>query len=109
FLVLADPLPAGLEPVQLDFRTAGRDAARRLGARKARGHSGGDLHPTYTEIRDREVRAYFDHLRPGVHEFRYLARAVTPGLFGAPRARAELMYHPEVSALTSGPSLRIEP
>jgi|GEM_PF-2535415 len=107
-LVLSDPLPAGLEPVQLDFRTSTLEAGRRLEARKRPGRSGFGLHASFTEVRDREVRAYFDHLSPGVHEFRYLARAVTPGLFGAPRARAELMYHPEVAAFTDGPTLRIE-
>ena len=78
-------------------------------ARKRPGKSGFGLRASFTEVRDREVRAYFDHLTPGVHEFRYLARAVTPGLFGAPRARAELMYHPEVAAFTDGPTLRIGP
>lgn len=109
FLVLADPLPAGLEPVQLEFRTSSQEAGRRMNstARSDRRESG--LRPSFTEVRDREVRAYFDQVSPGVHEYRYLARAVTPGQFGAPRARAELMYHPEVAAFTDGPTVTIAP
>jgi uncharacterized protein YfaS (alpha-2-macroglobulin family) len=59
------------------------------------------------ELRDREVRAYVTHVAPGVYEYRYLARAVTAGRFAAPRARVELMYHPEVSALSDGVPLDI--
>ncbi|HEX7880895.1 MAG TPA: hypothetical protein VF720_15900, partial [Candidatus Eisenbacteria bacterium] len=106
FVVMADPLPAGLEPVQLDFRISGEQAARELGRRRE-GRRAGGLYASWTEMRDREVRVYFDHVPPGVHDFQYLARAVTPGVFGATRARAELMYHPEVAAFTDGPVVRV--
>jgi uncharacterized protein YfaS (alpha-2-macroglobulin family) len=96
-----------LEPVHLGFVTSGRAAAEELldpGSYVA-GHA--PFPETFDEQRDREVRAYADHLEAGVFEYRYLARAVTPGRFAAPRARAELMYHPEVLALTDGPWLTI--
>jgi uncharacterized protein YfaS (alpha-2-macroglobulin family) len=108
FLVIADPLPAGLEAIQLDFLTSGASLGQRVSnAVTAPGHA--PLDPDYTEIRDREVRAFFGHVGAGVREYRYVARAVTPGRFAAPRARAELMYHPEVAAFTDGPYLMIRP
>lgn len=103
FLVVADPLPAGLEPVQLGFATTSNDAARRMSTAPAARPGGATLRDDWRELRDREVRAYADHVEPGVWEYRYLARAVTPGQFGAPRARAELMYRPEVVAFSDSP------
>jgi hypothetical protein len=109
YLVVADPLPAGLEPVHLGFLTTGRSLWHRLHGAE-RGQTDRARFPaSFDEQRDREVRAYADHVDPGVYEYKYLARAVTPGRFSAPPARAELMYHPEVVALTDGLLVEILP
>jgi hypothetical protein len=58
------------------------------------------------ERHDDRVELFATRLGAGEHEFSYLARATTPGRFGAAPARAEEMYAPEVYGLT--PSARIE-
>jgi hypothetical protein len=105
FLVLADPLPGGLEPVDLSFETTGRGLARRFQDDRSyedRPAGRRRLPVSHEEVRDREARFFADHVPAGVYEHRYLARAVTRGRFAAPQARLELMYHPEVTGLTEG-------
>lgn len=108
FLVLADPLPGGLEPVDLEFRTTSRQAVRAMTGNQAGIARHAGLPASYREQRDREVRVFADHVPAGVYEYVYLARAVTAGRFAAPAARAELMYHPEVIALTDGPWFEVQ-
>ena len=109
FLVVADPLPAGLEPVQLGFVTTAREAADRLLQTGVYEPGRQGLPTLHEEQRDREVRAFTGYVPAGVYEYRYIARAITPGRYAAPRARAELMYHPQVMALTDGPTIEVRP
>jgi hypothetical protein len=107
-VVVEDPLPAGLEPIDFALDTAAEsqtvqaqadpdDATRRrrdYGAfREATG-----LH---REEHDDEVLTFLPHLDPGLYHFRYLARATTPGDFVVPPTRAECMYSPDVRGRTA--------
>jgi uncharacterized protein YfaS (alpha-2-macroglobulin family) len=49
----------------------------------------------HSEIDDDEVRLYADYMPPGIHIYRYVARATTPGTYDHPAATAEEMYEPE--------------
>jgi len=47
------------------------------------------------ELRDDRALFFVDHLPPGIHHFRYLARATSLGNFVIPPTKAEEMYNPE--------------
>jgi uncharacterized protein YfaS (alpha-2-macroglobulin family) len=98
FVALDDPLPAGLEPVNLGFKTAASSAlsaAARTG-RVQDTYSWASLWAwNHRELRDERVTAFADRLPSGVYEVVYLARATTLGKFVAPPAKAHEMYAPE--------------
>ncbi len=107
YLVVDDPLPAGLvavnsaianeEPVDTRERSDAyeyywiSDHAYRLV-------------PNFTEMRDDRVLLFRNELWSwwGDHEYRYsyIARAVCEGTFIVPSTKAQLMYSPEVVGLT---------
>lgn len=83
FVALEDPLPAGLEPVDLRFRTEDRSLRAALEFE-------------HLERRDDRVFASLERMYPGIYELSYLARATTVGRFVAPAPQAEEMYAPHV-------------
>lgn len=109
YVVLSDPLPAGLEAVDARLATTARWA-------QVSGSRSDDDAPTADEIahgqallpshyrrelRDDRVLFFVDHLPAGVYHYRYLARATTPGTFVVPPTQAEEMYNPEVFGRTA--------
>jgi uncharacterized protein YfaS (alpha-2-macroglobulin family) len=60
------------------------------------------LYPTHIESHDDRVFLYVERLEPGVYEYEYYLRALTPGTFQHLPARAEELYFPEVFGRTSG-------
>ena len=92
FVVIEDPLPAGLEPMSFGLVTESQSAASALGMQM------GPL--DHTEIRDDKVVFAVTQLEPGLYHYTYLARAMTSGTFVAPPARAEEMYHRETFGRT---------
>lgn len=98
-----DPLPAGLEAVDMAWSTT---ATQRLaGAHDDLHYDAGHLWAwlafDHRELRDDRVVAFAGHAPAGVYEVTYLARASTPGRFVAGPARAEEMYEPEVFGRTA--------
>lgn len=84
-VVLIDPLPAGLEP--LGFAPLYRGE-----------HAPGWWKAPWFEHRslcEEHAEATASVLPAGVHEYRYLARAATPGAYVAPPATAEQRYAPQ--------------
>ncbi|MEO6210514.1 MAG: alpha-2-macroglobulin family protein [Gemmatimonadaceae bacterium] len=131
FLVLDDPLPAGLEAVDLSLRTAaalpGPGAAFEASG-DADDDSGGDADSgspyrwgygvwdsgwwspwDHKEIRDDRVVYVATYLWPGVYTASYIARATTPGVFMRPPAHAEEMYNPSVSGRSDGGVFTVTP
>ena len=103
FLILEDPLPAGLEAVNLELKTESQrlwEAVTKRSRRALRlwGHK---------ELHDNRVVVFSEWLRPGVYEFSYLVRALTPGEFVLPPARVEEMYTPEVFGRTEGRVIQV--
>ena len=97
FVVVDDPLPAGFEAVNPAFETESEEQQRKLD-----GVAAADENDTWwwtgfnhIEMRDNRVALFADSLDAGVHTHRYLARALTPGAFTLPGAKAEQMYAPE--------------
>jgi uncharacterized protein YfaS (alpha-2-macroglobulin family) len=107
-VALVDPLPAGLEPMNPSLAVTGT----------VPGDGGSDVTPIgapglggpgrtghwwwwsrtwfdHQNLRDERVEAFSALLWEGVHTYRYVARATTPGTFVVPPPKAEEMYAPE--------------
>ena len=94
YVVLEDPLPAGLEALDATLSTGSRS----FGAWKQWSDSS---YYNHRELRDDRVLFFRDLMQPGALTYRYLARVTTPGEFVKPSARAEEMYTPEVYGYTA--------
>jgi alpha-2-macroglobulin len=100
-IVLDDPLPAGLEPVEFGFATSAQSLAsveQTPVVTSSSGHYGrtalrGKVH---REMHDDHVLHFIEHLDPGIHHFRYLTRATSLGQFVTPPTRAACMYDTEI-------------
>lgn len=96
-LLLVDLLPAGFEVanprLEPDIQPESeRDSRRRQDV---------IFTPDHLEVRDDRVAMAINHVRYNEeHVFRYLVRAVTPGIFELPSLHAECMYQPTTHADT---------
>ena len=107
-VALVDPLPAGLEPMNPALAVTGTvpgDGGSDVTPIGASG-LGGPRHPghwwwwsrpwfDHQNLRDDRAEAFSALLWEGVHTYRYVARATTPGTFVVPPPKAEEMYAPE--------------
>jgi alpha-2-macroglobulin len=109
-IVLNDPLPAGLEPVEFGFAISAQSlssvehAADNGVSMKSASHMYGRstlAAKVHREMHDDHVVHFIEHLDPGIHHFRYLARATSPGQFVTPPTRASCMYDTEVFGQTA--------
>lgn len=119
YVVIDDPLPAGFEAINASLlTTASRyDLANFASSepcpeceserdRIAEGRFIRESQPR-RELYDDRVAFLVDHLPPGIHRFRYLARATTLGTFIVPPARVFGMYSPELFGRTFAESVEI--
>jgi hypothetical protein len=125
FVVIDDPIPAGLEAI--DSRLATTAGSLQVAGsgneddrydpdyhdeedddRLARG---GVLLPSWfrQELRDDRVLYFVDHMAAGMYHYRYLARATTVGTFLVPATKAEAMYQPEIFGRTAGAVFQVKP
>jgi uncharacterized protein YfaS (alpha-2-macroglobulin family) len=117
FVVIDDPLPAGLEAVDLSLRTSAGlppfPGAPRMREELDEGPSGqrylygswdaGWWTPwEHKEIRDDRVLYFARQLWKGSYQASYVARATTAGSFVRPPAQAEEMYNPAVRGRSDG-------
>jgi len=123
-VVLDDPLPAGLEAVDLSLRTVSPFAADLLAPEdnseehkdEDRGWwswgswDGGMWSPfDHSEIRDDRVVYFARRLWRGSYNATYLARATTAGRFISGPAHAEEMYNPGVHGRSGGGLFVVRP
>jgi uncharacterized protein YfaS (alpha-2-macroglobulin family) len=104
YVVVDDPLPAGLEAVNFNLMTAARHRRSYTSSSYGSRHGSGRwwYSPFYhRETRDDRVQLFADRLMPGVYTYVYLARATTIGRFVAPPTKVEQMYEPEVFGRTA--------
>lgn len=96
-VALVDPLPAGLEPVETSFVTSSQAPQQRgeSPAGNAELPFGGSWAFDHHELRDDQVRLYASYMAPGIHSWRYVVRATSPGVYEHPPVRVEEMYEPE--------------
>ena len=117
YVVLDDPLPAGLVAVNTALKTEQYLAP---GAEESEGdENGGSLgyamadgtmlyYPNFFEIREDRVLAFRDRLYSGKYRFEYYARAVCEGHFLAPPTKAAAMYSPGVNGFTAQSELTVK-
>jgi len=98
FVVVEDPLPAGLEAVNSEFKIESREMQRKMQqwARQSEKDSPLWRGFNHIEIHSNQIRLFADSLAPGIHFHHYLARVLLPGKFQLPATKAEEMYSPEV-------------
>jgi uncharacterized protein YfaS (alpha-2-macroglobulin family) len=90
YVVVDDPLPAGLEALNSAFETTSAAVSANSGQDRWWGSF------NHTEIRDDRVLLFADYLRRGEHVYTYVARATSFGTFQYPSVYAEMMYRAEV-------------
>jgi uncharacterized protein YfaS (alpha-2-macroglobulin family) len=107
FLVVDDPVPGGLEPVNRDLATASTvdaDQAEFEGASTSFWFTRDDWYPFgysrwsfyHQELRHEAARFYSEWLPAGNYHLSYAAQAIAPGEFQVLPAHAEEMYDPDV-------------
>ena len=122
FVALEDPLPAGLEPVDVSLQTSGTlgpftsPESERAAAEGDRNRDGpvwqawlyggwddGHWSPwAHKELHDDRVSYFARLLWTGSYTASYVARATTAGSFVAPPAWAEEMYNPALQGRSAG-------
>jgi uncharacterized protein YfaS (alpha-2-macroglobulin family) len=109
FVVLDDPLPAGLEAVDLSLATSGLPGPgvkEWEQSTETWGYGywdGGWWSPfDHREMRDDRVVYVATELWAGKYTVSYVARATTPGIFIRPPATATEMYNPAVQGRSDG-------
>ena len=122
-MVVDDPLPAGLEAIDLSLRTTGGQGGPGLEAPEGDAAEGdnesrwmfgswdsGWWSPfDHRELRDDRVIYAARALWQGSYTATYLARATTPGRFLKPQAHAEEMYNPAVYGRSDGGIFEVKP
>jgi len=112
-VVLEDPLPAGLEPVDTHLATTTREAQQilRADAQALRLQSGQQSAWlwNHVDLRDDRVALFATFIPRGTLTYEYLARATLAGTFNVLPAHAAEQYFPDVASRTDGRTLTIAP
>lgn len=109
FVVVNDPVPGGLEPVNRDLATASTVDANQAGGLYEQDsywfnfqdwRSFNDAHWSFyhKELRHDSVRFYSEYLPAGNYHLSYTAQAIATGAFTVPPLHSEEMYDPDVFA-----------
>jgi alpha-2-macroglobulin len=110
YLLVDDPLPAGMEAVDTSLNSSPQATApdqydwTRLGA-----DGWGWWFFTHSELRDEKVVLSTDVLPPGTYVYTYQVRASTPGAFNVMPPTAQEFYFPEVYGRGDGSQFVIAP
>jgi uncharacterized protein YfaS (alpha-2-macroglobulin family) len=118
FVVVDDPVPGGLEPVNRELNTASTvdaDAGAfqassgslwfRFGDWSEFGFEGYNFY--HQELRHEAARFFADYLPAGHYHLSYAAQAIADGTYAAPPTRAAEMYDPDVYGLSLPSTLRV--
>jgi uncharacterized protein YfaS (alpha-2-macroglobulin family) len=110
WVVVDDPLPAGAEPVNLDFKTTMATLSSHTNTTSHTYRWSWYWEPQFDHIeqRDDRVLLFADRLWPGVYEYSYLIRTTTPGSFYLPPSHISEMYQPETFGRTASGRFVIE-
>ena len=104
-VVIDDPIPAGLEP--LDARLTSTSRTEVSGGEAV--VDGSWFGIDHVEIQESRVLLFATGLAAGTFTYTYVARATAPGTFIAAPTQAEEMYRPEIFGRTAAAVLLITP
>jgi uncharacterized protein YfaS (alpha-2-macroglobulin family) len=108
YIVVDDPLPAGLEAVDATIATdTAVPSSYTLTDYNERGW--GWWYFTHTELRDEKVVLSADYLPAGTYVYTYLARASTAGTFKVIPPTASEFYFPDVGGRGAGSMFEVKP
>lgn len=112
FVAVEANLPAGLEAIDFDLKTSPKNVGDTLqqcapgwdGAMECWSADDGWWSDAWThkEFRDDRVFLFADRLKPGIYEYEFLAKAVTPGIFRLPPSQAFEFYDPQANGHSQG-------
>jgi uncharacterized protein YfaS (alpha-2-macroglobulin family) len=118
FVVVDDPVPGGLEPVNRElatastvdadagaFRAAGGSLWFRFGDWGEFGYEGYSFY--HQELRHDAARFFADYLPAGHYHLSYAAQAIADGVYAAAPTRAAEMYDPDVYGLSLPSALHV--
>jgi len=108
YIVVDDPLPAGLEAIDSTILTdTAVPASYTLTDYEERGW--GWWYFTHTELRDEKIVLSADYLPAGTYVYTYLARASTAGMFKVIPPTASEFYFPDVGGRGAGSVFEVKP
>jgi hypothetical protein len=112
YVVLDDPLPAGLMAVNTAFKTEETSPPGQEQEEDFFNYFAPDgtlrFRPNFFEIRDDRVLAFRDLVFAGTYRFAYYARAVCEGGFVMPSTQAAAMYDPEAKGFSPQGRLTVQ-
>jgi uncharacterized protein YfaS (alpha-2-macroglobulin family) len=114
YIVLDDPLPAGLMAINSALKTEEQPRGRQEAERGYWDYWDGEwgayrFQPSHFELREDRVLAFRDRIWwGGKFRYSYFARAVLAGEFVLPSTKVQLMYEPDVAGYTPVGKLVIE-
>lgn len=106
FVVVDDPLPAGVSAFDASLATSSSTVAE-LEATKGPLLAGFSSAWHRRELRDDRALFFIDDMPAGMYHYRYLARPHTPGTYVLPPTRVMEMYQPEVYGRTGAGQLTV--
>ncbi len=118
FVVVDDPVPGGIEPVNRDLATASQVDAEKGEVPRAggsfwfsrdgwRGYADSRWSFYHRELGHDAVRFYSDWLAPGAYHLAWLGQVIASGEFQVLPVKAEEMYDPDVFGRGAAALLRI--
>jgi uncharacterized protein YfaS (alpha-2-macroglobulin family) len=113
YVAVTDPIPAGVEPVESWFATTAADLLKVNDQQDGATDVGWDQiwrRGTFDHVErhDDRVELFATRLAEGHHEFSYVVRATTAGMFVVAPTRAEEMYAPEIFGRTTSASVEVK-
>ncbi len=110
FVVVDDPLPAGMEAIDQSLNTSPQNIAPTTVTWEDMYFKGwGWWWFDHVEMRDERVSFSADYLPAGTYLYSYLARASTPGTFNVIPTTAQEFYFPEVYGRGDGSVFTVNP
>jgi uncharacterized protein YfaS (alpha-2-macroglobulin family) len=111
YVVIEDPLPAGLEVIDASLNTSQQTGLppSELWRTDTEWQGWGWWYFNHVELRDQKVVLSVDYLPAGTYEYTYRLRAATPGTFSVIPTTASEFYFPEVYGRGDGSLFIVKP